>query len=111
MPFDYYLRRGPAADLIPVLPATPWSEVRPYVERYVSLAGTGAPGRVGARCPRLWLVASHQGQRRGPGTSRRDYARYQRLLAELRGLYGTPTLRHFGYAAQVRVYRFERSGI
>jgi len=103
MPFDYYVPHDSEAGLIPVLPATPWSQVKPYVERYQPL-GAG----IAARCPRLWLIASHQGQLSGPPASRRDYARYQRLVAELRGLYGTPTLRHFGYAAQVRVYRFHQ---
>jgi hypothetical protein len=56
----------------------------------------------------LWLIASHQGQRYGTAEQRRDYARYRRLVAELGGVYGIPTLRRFGYAAQVRVYRFGR---
>jgi hypothetical protein len=107
MPFDYYALGASAAGLIPVLPSAPWPRVRPYVERYVSLGAAGErSGR--QRCPRLWLIASHQGQRYGTAVSRRHYARYERLLAALRGVYGTPTVRRFGYAAQVRVYRFGR---
>lgn len=110
MPFDYYVRRAPseAANLAPVLPVAPWSQVRPYVERYVSLGDTGQRAGITGHCARLWLIASHQGQRDGPLTSRRDYARYRRVLAELRSAYGAPTLRSFGYAAAVRVYLFGR---
>ena len=106
--FDYYLGgSAQPAGLIPVLPTTPWTQVRPYVEKYVPLRGAD---RVAARCPRLWLVTSHEGQPFGPATSLRHYLRYLGLLTELSNVYGEPTLQHFGYSAQVHVYRFLRSG-
>lgn len=104
--FDYYLGNSPeAAVLTPVLPTTPWSQMRPYVEKYAPLRD---PREVAARCPRLWLVTSHEGQPYGPPTSLRHYLRYLGLLTELSNLYGQPTLQHFGYSAQVHVYRFVR---
>jgi len=107
-PFDYYLgggRSAAAASLTPVLPATPWSQVRPYVEQYAPLRD---PGRIAARCPRLWLITSHEGWLYGPVTSQRHYLRYEGVLGELLSVYGAPTLRHFGYSAQVHVWRFTR---
>jgi hypothetical protein len=79
--------------------------VRPYVEKYLPLRD---PDRVAARCPRLWLVTSHEGQPFGPATSLRHYLRYLGLLTELSNVYGEPALQRFGYSAQVHVYRFLR---
>jgi len=110
MPFDYYAQRLPApvaASLEPVLPVVPWRTVRPYVERYRVLDG-GEVAAIAARCPRLWLLVSHQGQRRGPAQSRRNYAGYERLLSELSARYPREGQWQFGWAATVRVYRFER---
>ncbi len=105
-PFDYYLGgSAEGAGLIPVLPTTPWSQVRPYVEKYASLRD---PNQVAARCPRLWLITSHEGQPYGPATSLRHYLRYLGLLSQLSNIYGGPTLQRFGYSAQVHVYRFVR---
>jgi hypothetical protein len=105
-PFDYYLGgSAEAAGLIPVLPTTPWSHVRPYVEKYAPLRD---PNQVAARCPRLWLITSHEGQAYGPATSLRHYLRYLGLLSELSDVYRGPTLQRFGYSAQVHVYRFVR---
>ena len=65
MPFDYYLDAGAvpgAGRLTPVYPATPWSVVVPYIERYELPAGPQLNAIV-RRCPVLWLVSSHEGQR------------------------------------------------
>ena len=105
-PFDYYLgRSAEAADLTPVLPAAPWSQMRPYVEKYAPLRD---PDRLAARCPRLWLITSHEGRAYGPPTSQRHFLRYLGVLTELENAYGSPSLKPFGYSAPVHVYRFTR---
>jgi uncharacterized membrane protein len=111
MPFDYYVRRAgavPATQLTPVLPSAPWGAVIPYIEHYA------APSRrrlasIVAACPRLWLIAAHEGQPGGPPASQADYHRYRRLLAALERAYPHRRLRTFGYAAAVRVDLFSRS--
>ena len=110
MPFDYYLSAGAASAaraLTPVLPALPWRSVHPYVEQYVvpSPAGLAAITRA---CPRLWLIASHQGQRDGPPGSRADYRSYRALSAALAHLYARRRIRSFGWAAAIRVTRYSR---
>jgi hypothetical protein len=110
MPFDYYVRRAPALTataLTPVLPAVPWRTVRPYVERYPTF-DAGRRAAIGSRCPRVWLLVSHQGQKQGPAQARRNYAGWRRLLAELERRYPSVQRRKFGWAAAVRVYEFER---
>ncbi len=108
MAFDYYVRSTPAAArLIPVLPSTPWSSVTPFVERYTVPSPT-ALGRIVARCPQLWLLASHEGQRGGTAASRHDLRRYHALVAALAARYRHVSLRRFGYAAPVLVRLFGR---
>jgi hypothetical protein len=110
MAFDYYLQRGSAPgapNLIPVLPRRPWSSVSPYVERYSTLS----PAQVAAlarRCPVLWLIASHEGLRRGPPQSLANYVRYQALRAALSQAYPSRSVRSFGWAAVIHVVRFAR---
>jgi mannosyltransferase len=107
MAFQYYVGTGtPAAARAPasILPAVPWGEVRPYVEDYVALHRSDLSA-LPSRCPRLWFVASHQGQRTGPVDSRANYARYLNLRSALEREY-PPARRHtvsFGYASPVRV--------
>jgi mannosyltransferase len=106
MAFQYYIGTGtPAAGRAPrsILPAVPWGQVRPYVEDYVALRRSELSA-LATRCPRLWFVASHQGQRTGPSGSRANYARYVNLRSALEREY--PAHRHtlsFGYASPVRV--------
>jgi mannosyltransferase len=108
MPFDYYLgRAAAAASLRPVLPTTPWNVVRPYVEDY-AVPSTSRLARIERGCPRLWVLASHQGHKPGPLASRRDLIRYHRLLADLHGAYRHRSHRQFGYAAPIYVTRFWR---
>ncbi len=109
MPFDYYVRaRGDAARApVPVSPATPWSAVRPFVEDYAT-PSNGQLRRIESTCPRLWFLASHQGQRHGPPGSRSNYVRYRTLQATLQADYPHHQMRIFGYASQVRVERLSR---
>lgn len=85
MPFAYYAHE-------PVVP---------YVERYDT-------PRVPARCPRVWLVASHQGFPDGPPSSRAHFARYASLRASLARRYPRQVTRAFGYASVIWVQLFER---
>ncbi|HET9094698.1 MAG TPA: hypothetical protein VFN36_06380 [Solirubrobacteraceae bacterium] len=106
---DYYLQRtahpvgsDPAPALRPVLPAVPWTTVRPFVERYASL-DPGQRARIVHDCPRLWLIGSHTGQRKGTHRSLVNQRRYERLEAALRRRYPHTTLRTFGWAAPIHV--------
>ncbi len=108
MPFDYYLRGSPVtARLTPVLPTLPWSLVRPYVEQY-TVPSSARVSEIVRSCPRLWVIASHEGHRPGPPASERDLTRYRGLLAELRRRYRHSAERQFGYAAVIYVTRLWR---
>jgi mannosyltransferase len=104
MPFSYYVRASHADATAPrpVFPATPWSVVKPFVEEYRSLPAKKMD-RIAARCPRLWLVSSHEGQKKGPSGSRLNFHRYRRLRAELKRLYVRHHKMKFGYAATIHV--------
>lgn len=113
MPFDYYVRSsgagsGATSSLTPVLPVATWSAVEPYIERYAAPSSRRLAA-IAAACPRLWLIAAHEGQPGGPPASQADYHRYKRLLASLERAYPHRRLRTFGYAAAVRVDLFTRS--
>jgi hypothetical protein len=108
MAFDYYVDERAADRLLPVLPTEPWRLTRPFVERYV-VPDAGRLGWIASHCPRLWLIASHDGQRRGPPVSRRNYARYERLLAYFTARYPISTRHLFGYAAVIRIVAFRRA--
>lgn len=110
-PFDYYVQeRGrpgadPAPQLRPVLPSLAWDTVRPFVEAY----GTLNPRQLTAiahECPRIWLVASHEGQRHGTHQSQLNLARYRRLEHDLAGLYAHSSRRTFGWASPVHLRLF-----
>ncbi len=110
-PFDYYLRSLKAdahvSNLVPVLPALPWSQVRPYVEEYSGLTSS-AGSRIATRCPRLWLISSHAGQRNGTRASAANYRRYQHLQEVLSGHYPHSSTSTFGWASKIEVTLFER---
>jgi len=80
MPFAYYTR----------------APVQPYVERYVT-------PRVPSTCPRVWLIASHQGLPSGTAASRAHYARYVALRSALARAYPHHSTRAFGYASIIWV--------
>jgi hypothetical protein len=110
MAFDYYLQRGrmsASSRLLPALPSLPWSSTRPYVERYVTPAHTSLATIAGG-CPVLWLIASHEGLRHGPPASLANYRRYRALVTALERLYRRSRERSFGWAAVIRVHRFDR---
>jgi hypothetical protein len=54
----------------------------------------------------LWLIASHEGLRRGPPQSLANYARYRALRAALSQAYPSRRARSFGWAAVIHVVRF-----
>lgn len=85
MPFDYYAHRP----------------VEPHVEQY-------ATPTVPAGCPRVWLVASHQGLPTGTAGSRAHYAGYLAVRKSLARRYPDHTTRSFGYASVIWVELFER---
>ncbi|HEY5318027.1 MAG TPA: glycosyltransferase family 39 protein [Solirubrobacteraceae bacterium] len=108
--FSYYIgTRTAAAVQAPrsVLPAVPWSVVKPFVERYTS-PSSSALSRIESACPRLWFVSSHSGQKHGPTASQSDYARYEALLGSLTRGYPRARTVAYGWASPVRVELFSR---
>jgi uncharacterized membrane protein len=113
-PFDYYLRAAtaatpgsqPGAALRSILPSLSWSTVRPFVEAYGTLTPSTLAGEAG-NCPRVWLIASHQGQAAGTPQSRLNLKRYQAIEAGLAKAYRRSTERQFGWSASVDVQLFE----
>jgi hypothetical protein len=104
MGFRYYLDRGPrpAPGLRPILPSAPLSEVKTFVEQYRTLSPQ-ALSALPSRCPRVWLISSHQGQPNGPAGSKANLARYVALQAALEREYPQQRTVSFGYAAPVRI--------
>ncbi len=106
MAFGYYVPTGAAARApAPVLPRSPWGMTQPYVERYVVPSGSHLAA-IEAGCPRLWLVASHQGFRNGPPASRVNFSRYEALRGALARAYGRRSAIAYGWASPVRVELF-----
>jgi hypothetical protein len=108
--FSYYVgTSAQAAARAPrsVLPAVPWSEVRPFVEQYTS-PSSARLAHIEATCPRLWFVSSHRGQKHGPPASRTDYARYRSLLGTFTRAYARKRTVIYGWASPVRVDLFSR---
>ncbi len=101
MAFAYYHGSSRPAPR-PVLPAAPWTEVRPYVEDYATLSGSELR-RLPSQCRRLWFVSSHEGQPHGPPISRANYARFRALNDALAAEFRIRRTVWFGYAAPVRV--------
>jgi hypothetical protein len=110
MPFSYYVRSMNAEALAPrpVFPSAPWDVVKPYVEEYRT-GSVKKLKRITARCPALWLVSSHEGQKTGPAGSRLNFHRYHRLRARLRHLYRYHHKMRFGYAATIHVMLLSRT--
>jgi mannosyltransferase len=106
MAFAYYIPPGARAPA-PVLPGSPWSETRPYVERYVRPSASRL-AQIEARCTRVWLIASHEGFRNGPVASRVNYAGYQALRGALSRGYRHDSRVEYGWASPVRVELFSR---
>ncbi len=110
MPFDYYMRQDlqtqafAVGNLTPVIPDTPWSIVQPFVEKYRA-PSVGQITQIIQQCPRLWLIASHQGQHE-PAASLIDLNRYNRLVTSLTGAYPYSHFQDFGYAAVIHTALF-----
>jgi 4-amino-4-deoxy-L-arabinose transferase-like glycosyltransferase len=104
-PFQYYERNALPAGVTPprpVLPTTPWPEIRSYVERYRTLS----PARQSAlarSCRRLWLVSSHEGQTSGPARSRQNLRTFNRFRGELERVFGHGPVKTYGYASAIHV--------
>jgi len=108
MAFLYYLDHFPSITPHvprPVLPATPFSENVPYVERYATLPDTSLE-RIAASCPRLWLVVSHQGSATGTATSQRNYRTYLRLAGEFETRYPSTTIYTRGWASPISIWLY-----
>jgi Dolichyl-phosphate-mannose-protein mannosyltransferase len=104
--FRYYLGSAQSAPR-PLLPATPWRQVRPFVEDYASLA-PGAVARLPASCGRVWLVSSHEGRAGGPPASQANYQRFAALTSGLRGLYPRVWSADFGAQGLVTLTLYSR---
>lgn len=110
MAFEYYVggqAHGIGSAPRPVLPAEAWGKVTPYVEDYATFSPS-ALKRVAASCPRLWLVASHEGVANGPAGSAAHYVRYRQLRAALEAAYLRHETSSFGYADPVEVELLSR---
>lgn len=109
MVFDYYVRTG-GQELrapLPANPVTPWYRIRPFVEDY-GVPSLGTIDRVLSTCPRLWLLASHQGELTGPPGSRSDFIRYRLLQVILQGAYPHHRFNHFSRSARIDVELLSR---
>lgn len=105
--FRYYLKDLAQAPR-PILPATPWRKVRPFVEDYATLSGAQV-AQVSHECRRVWVLASHEGKVGGPPISRGNFARFERLADALRSDY--PTVSgpiNFGQAGVVTLSLYSR---
>lgn len=107
MVFAYYHGASRTAPR-PILPAAPWTEVRPYVEDYATLSGRDV-ARLPMQCRRVWLVSSHEGEPDGPPASRANYARFVVLDHALSAEFPVSRTTQFGYAAAVRVELLARA--
>ena len=105
--FRYYLKDFAKAPR-PILPATPWREVRPFVEDYASLS-TAQLAQVPRECQRVWLLASHEGRVGGPPISSGNYTRFNRLTEGLSRQYPVVSrTTTFGQAGVVTVTLYSR---
>lgn len=99
--FRYYVT-SPALAPQPILPAVPWTRIRPFVEDYSTLSASEID-RLPSRCRRVWLVASHEGRVGGPPVSRANYNRFAALTGDLRRLYPHASSGNFGAQGVVTV--------
>jgi hypothetical protein len=105
MAVQYYVGSGSRAGArapSSILPVVAWGQVKPYVERYVTLSPAQISRRA-AGCRRLWFVTSHEGQPDGGPQSLVHMARFHQLRARLERQFGTAAVRQFGYAAAIHV--------
>lgn len=104
MPFRYYLPDSAPAPRS-VLPAVPWSQVRPYVERYATLSRSQIT-RAATSCRRFWLISSHQGHQDGTTGGTVHYERFVALKSELARQYRHSVTATYGAASIITVDLF-----
>jgi hypothetical protein len=105
MPFEYYVAREDAMARAPrsMLPVVPWGVVKSYAEVYATLSAAGVRS-VAARCPRVWLISSHEGQPHGPSAeSRENWTRFLALRSSLEREYASHARVQFSYAATIHI--------
>jgi mannosyltransferase len=103
----YYLKDLAKAPR-PILPATPWREVRPFVEDYASLSNAQL-AQVFRECGRVWLFSSHEGKVGGPPISSGNFTRFRRLTERLGREYEVVSrTTSFGQARVVTVTLYSR---
>ncbi len=104
--FRYYLHL--AGFGAPAHPAhLAWSEVRPFVEDYGTLA-PAVVAQLPGRCGRVWLVASHEGRVGGPPVSAANYRRFTILTRGLAQVYPSSFTLSFGAQGVVAVTLYAR---
>jgi hypothetical protein len=109
-PFGYYVDTMPGDGVAAprsVLPRQAWSALAPHVEQYAVPSTAGLDARIRG-CDRLWLIASHQGLRRGPRQSEAHYLGYLTVRAELAISYPREATTAHGWAAVIDVTLFSR---
>jgi hypothetical protein len=104
--FKYYLGDR-STELRPILPQTPLSEVRSYVEDYASLSPSQL-AELRSRCGRVWLVSRNQDRVGGPPATNADHARFIALQNNLEARYPRVQRQSFGYGNSVVVGLFGR---
>lgn len=104
MAFRYYLPPGSAAPR-PILPTTPWPQIRPYVEAYATLP-PGQLRRLPSQCKRIWLVSSHQGRNDGTTIGSTHFNRFVALKAAIGRKYLSSATATYGAASIISVELF-----
>jgi hypothetical protein len=105
-PFQYYVLRssgGGAGAPRSVLPSTPWSQTRSFVERYQVLTPSQQRGLASSGCRRMWLVSSHEGQSHGPARSRQNLRVFNQFRGQLEHIFGRGPVKTYGYASAIHV--------
>lgn len=104
MAFRYYLPANDPAPR-PILPAAPWSQIRPYVEEYATLS-PGQSRRLPSQCKRVWLVSSHEGRQDGTAIGNAHFERFVALKNVLGQDYRQAVTATYGAASIISVELF-----
>ncbi len=108
----YYLQQNDkkwrkiAASLKPILPKVALTKMPSYVEDYYSLSPKQLESDA-QRCPRMWLVSSHQGNQDGTKVSVRHYYRFFSLYDNIARLYPVVHTNTYGWSSPVDVTLFQ----
>jgi mannosyltransferase len=106
MAFRYYLQ-DPGGAPTPILPASPWRIVRPYVEYYASLPPAQL-ATLPSRCNRVWFVTRNGGGAGGTTVSRANYQRLGDLRRVFQRSYPLARTSAFGQAQLLTVTLYAR---